>query len=61
MRLKIDLDLETLASLQEKAGRELRALDREALAFLRQALGLPFPYPPLADERPHAARAVVGV
>jgi hypothetical protein len=61
MLLKIDLDLETLQSLQAKAGRELRALDREALALLRQALGLPFPYPPLADERHQTPCEPVGV
>ncbi|MGH8069286.1 MAG: hypothetical protein ACRERE_29435 [Candidatus Entotheonellia bacterium] len=44
--LKIQLDTETYTALMEDAGRHLRPADWHAQAILRQALGLPFPYPP---------------
>jgi hypothetical protein len=43
--LKLQLDTETYTALIEDAGRHLRPADWHAQAILRQALGLPFPYP----------------
>jgi hypothetical protein len=43
--LKIQLDTETYTALITDAGRHLRPADWHAQAILRQALGLPFPYP----------------
>jgi hypothetical protein len=43
--LKIQLDTETYTALIQDAGRHLRPADWHAQAILRQALGLPFPYP----------------
>ena len=59
MWLKVDLDKETFHQLQAKSLRELRALDKEAVALLRQALGLPFPYP-ATDERDQLSRPCEG-
>jgi hypothetical protein len=58
--LKIALDPETYTALMDDAARHLRPADWHAKAILRQALGLPFPYPPTPDEpmpqgRPKAA------
>lgn len=43
--LKIRLDHETELALIQDAARHLRPADWHAKALLRQALGLPFPYP----------------
>ena len=43
--LKIRLDHETELALIKDAARHLRPADWHAKAILRQALGLPFPYP----------------
>ena len=43
--LKIGLDDETYTALMDDATRHLRPTDWHAKAILRQALGLPFPYP----------------
>jgi plasmid stability protein len=48
--LKIALDAETYTALINDAARHLRPADWHAKAILRQALGLPFPYPPVSDE-----------
>jgi hypothetical protein len=48
--LKIALDREMYAALMSEAARHLRPADWHAKAILRQALGLPFPYP--ADNDP---------
>jgi hypothetical protein len=61
MLLKVDLDQETFACLQEKSSRELRVLDKEALALLRQALGLPFPYPAFTGEAVKCSREAASV
>jgi hypothetical protein len=53
--LKIQLDTETYTALIEDAGRHLRPADWHAQAILRQALGLPFPYP--ADMNAPTAKA----
>jgi len=44
--LKLNLDQETLDALMDLASRERRPADWQAEVLLRQALGLPFPYPP---------------
>jgi hypothetical protein len=44
--IKLGLDDETFTALLEDARRHLRPTDWHAKAILRQALGLPFPYPP---------------
>jgi len=44
-RLRLDIDQETLLALMDRALRERRPLVLEAEVLLRQALGLPFPYP----------------
>jgi plasmid stability protein len=43
--LKVGLDDETYSALIAEAARHLRPADWHAKAILRQALGLPFPYP----------------
>ena len=43
--LKLNPDKETLDKLLEVANREKRPPDWQAEVLLRQALGLPFPYP----------------
>jgi hypothetical protein len=43
--IKLGLDDETFTALLEDARRHLRPTDWHAKAILRQALGLPFPYP----------------
>jgi plasmid stability protein len=43
--LKIRLDHETELALIKDAARHLRPADWHAKTILRQALGLPFPYP----------------
>jgi hypothetical protein len=42
--LKVDIDVEMLERLVERAVRERRPIDMQAAVMLRQALGLPFPY-----------------
>jgi len=48
--LKIRLDDETYTALMSDAAHHLRPADWHAEAMLRQALGLPFPYPPATAE-----------
>jgi hypothetical protein len=43
--IKLWLNDETFTALLEDARRHLRPTDWHAKAILRQALGLPFPYP----------------
>lgn len=43
--LRIVLDRETLERLVEVAVRDLRPIELQAMALLRQSLGLPGPYP----------------
>jgi hypothetical protein len=49
-RLRLDLDTETFDSLLAQASAELRPVQLQAKALLRQALGLPFPYPIRTDD-----------
>jgi hypothetical protein len=44
--LKLSLDQETMDALDERAKLELRYADQQAVALLRQSLGLPVPYKP---------------
>lgn len=44
-RLRLDLDQETFLALTDRALRERRDPVSQAVVMLRQALGLPFPYP----------------
>jgi hypothetical protein len=48
--IKLGLDDETFTALLEDARRHLRPTDWHAKAILRQALGLPFPYPPETEK-----------
>jgi hypothetical protein len=48
-RLRLDLDKETFIALTDRALRERRPVDWQAEVILREALGLPFPYPEPAD------------
>ena len=50
-RLRLDLDQETFLALTDRALRERRAVVCQAEVMLRQALGLPFPYPAEATRR----------
>jgi plasmid stability protein len=59
--LKIALDSETYTALMQDAARHLRPADWHVKAILRQALGLPFPYPaepeaPCLPRSEHATR-----
>ncbi len=49
-RLRLDLDRETFEALAAQALSERRSAAFQAEVLLRQALGLPFPYPPLSFE-----------
>jgi hypothetical protein len=49
-RLRLHLDEETFLALTDRALRERRPVDWQAEVILREALGLPFPYPPIPDE-----------
>lgn len=48
-RLRIDLDRETYEALASQALAQRRPVILQAEVTLRQALGLPFPYPPAAQ------------
>jgi hypothetical protein len=48
-RIRIDLDEETYSALMQRAHEERRPLQWEAEVLIRQALGLPFPYPSVID------------
>lgn len=48
-QIRLDLDQETLSALMDRALRERRTPVWQAEVMLRQALGLPFPYPPVPD------------
>lgn len=61
MRLKLDLDAETASRLRDVAFRELRSVDSEAVVLLRTALGLPVPFPAVANPEDRAVHDVVGV
>lgn len=53
MKLRLLLDQETAKALVRRAVQELRPVDMQAEALLRQALGLPFPPEPTpADPQP---------
>jgi hypothetical protein len=56
--LKITLDHETFLALTESALRERRPVHWQAEVLLRQALGLPFPYP--AEPSPASVMATKG-
>jgi hypothetical protein len=58
MRLKLELDQETSEALYLAAERELRLPSQQAEALLRQALGLPFPLPPLPCQEAQQADPV---
>ena len=44
-RLRLDLDQETFEALADKAFAERRPVPYQVEVILRQALGLPFPFP----------------
>ncbi len=44
-RLRLDLDRETFEALAAQALSERRSASFQAEVILRQAMGLPFPYP----------------
>jgi hypothetical protein len=46
VKLRLDLDPEVATALTGRAAGDLRPVDMEAEALLRQALGLPVPIPP---------------
>ena len=48
-RLRLDLDRETFDALTAQAFAERRPVVFQAEVVLRQALGLPFPYPQVPD------------
>jgi hypothetical protein len=54
--LRLYLDQETFVALADRALRERRPVDWQAEVILRQALGLPFPYP-AEDDTPCAQRS----
>lgn len=56
MRLTLELDTDTTQRLMASAVRQLRAADMEAYRLLREALGLPVPWP--VEEEPFEAEAV---
>lgn len=56
-RLHLELDLETFVALTDRALRERRPVVWQAEVILREALGLPFPYPPAPDEPMAHAKA----
>ncbi len=45
LRLKLELDEDTTVRLVERAATERRPVPWQAEVMLREALGLPFPYP----------------
>ena len=47
-RLRLDLDRETYEALASQALAQRRPVILQAEVILRQTLGLPFPYPPIA-------------
>ena len=49
-RLRLDLDTETFETLLTHATAELRPVQLQAEVLLRQALGLPFPYPSPSED-----------
>ena len=51
MRLRVELDQETWECLCKAAAANLRTPEQQALVLLRQALGLPVPYPPLETRK----------
>jgi hypothetical protein len=61
MRLRLELDTETAECLCERASRELRPVDSQAVVLLRQGLGLAVPYPPVADMPTRVGHEAVGV
>jgi len=59
-RLRLDLDRETFEALGAQAIAQRRTAVWQAEVLLRQALGLPFPYPlttPADNSTPPAAEA----
>ncbi len=58
MRLKVELDRDTTTKLMEYAAAERRPVPWQAEVLLRQALGLPFPYPELGVEADWSDAAV---
>ena len=61
-RLRLDLDRETFDALTAQAFAERRPVVFQAEVVLRQALGLPFPYPvtPEAEPTPSASGEIGG-
>jgi hypothetical protein len=53
MQIKLDVDSETFGRLVERADIERRPVGWQAEILIRQAPGLPFPYP--AIEKPNPA------
>jgi hypothetical protein len=59
MRFPIDLDPETASALIKSAVANRRPMDWQAEVLLRQALGLPVPWPPAqSPETPDETRLV---
>ena len=56
-RLRLDLDRETFEALAAQALAERRTATWQAEVLLRQALGLPFPYPVTSDSESTALPA----
>lgn len=56
-RIRLDLDQETFVALTDRALRERRTPVWQAEVLLRQALGLPFPYPPESSAAARPAKA----
>ena len=61
-RLRLDLDRETFEALVAQALSERRSAAYQAEVILRQAMGLPFPYPatPLTEPTPSTSRGPGG-
>lgn len=49
-KLKLVIDEETFAALEQRATSERRSTDCQAEVLIRQSLGLPFPIPAKNDE-----------
>lgn len=61
MVLKLRLDTETADRLMDRAIREWRPVDSQAIVLLRESLGLPVPQLPVTARPGGAAHEVVRV
>jgi len=59
-KLRLDLDQETYEALASQALAQRRSVILQAEVILRQALGLPFPYPTAAPVEESSAPSIQG-